>query len=107
MEPNPISNTLVETIHETKTSPIVIVSSSLQGYPLLDSHRLGQVPREVDVQTRTDGQPVGNQLQRNDVQQTLQAVDRLRHFDLLRLRSRELRVILVANDNWPTATSND
>jgi hypothetical protein len=32
------------------------------GLSLLDSNRLGQVPREVDVEALHDGEPVGNEL---------------------------------------------
>ena len=40
-------------------------------WDLLDSDRLSQVAREVNVQALSNSEPVGNQLQRNDVQETL------------------------------------
>lgn len=75
--------------------------------PLLDCDRLGQVAREIDVETLQDGQPVGNELERDNVQETLEAVDRLRNLDRLGLRSLEFLVTGVADDNGPAATSND
>lgn len=74
---------------------------------LLDSDRLGQVAREVDVQALSNGEPVGNQLQRNDVQETLQAVNGLWHLDPLCLGWRELGIVLVADDNRSSLTGND
>lgn len=38
-----------------------------RNWKLLHSHRLGQVPWEVDVQVSKDSEPVGNELKRNDV----------------------------------------
>lgn len=66
---------------------------------LLDGHRLGQVTGEVNVKTLHDRQPVGNQLQGNDVQETLQDVDRLGDLDGLCLAAAELVVPSVADDN--------
>lgn len=77
------------------------------GAPLLDGHRLGQVAREVHVETLEDGQPVGNELKRNDVEKALQAVDRLGHFDLGGVRRLELLVAGVADDNGLATTSNN
>lgn len=74
---------------------------------LLDSHRLGKVAGEVHVETFTHGKPVSDQLQGNDVEQTLEAVDSLGHFDLFRLRGGEFGVIVVADDNRTAATSNN
>lgn len=66
---------------------------------LLDSHRLGQVTGEVNIETLHDRQPVGNQLQGNDVQETLQDVNRLGDLDRLCLAAAELVIPIVANDN--------
>ncbi|KAI9172071.1 proteasome regulatory particle subunit Rpt4 [Paramyrothecium foliicola] len=74
---------------------------------LLDSHGLGQVSGEVHVKTLENSQPVGNQLQGNDVEDTLKAVDRLWDFDLLSLGGLELLVTGVADDNGLAAASND
>ena len=74
---------------------------------LLHSHRLGQVTREINVETLGDCKPVGNQLEWDDVEQTLQSVDGLGDLDPLRLLRRELRVTGVADDNWSTPTSDD
>lgn len=74
---------------------------------LLDSHRLGQVAREINVETLHDSQPVGNQLQRNDVEETLQAVDSLGNLDLLGLVGCELLIAGVADDNGLATTSSN
>ena len=36
--------------------------------PLLDCDRFGQVPGEIDIEAFANSEPVGNELQRNDVQ---------------------------------------
>jgi len=46
-------------------------------------------------------------LERDDVQETLQAVDSLGDFDLLSLTSLELLIVGIADDNWLARTSND
>jgi hypothetical protein len=74
---------------------------------LLDSDRLGQVTREVDVETLQNSQPVGDELQRDDVQDTLQAVDRLGDLDTLSIGGLELLVVGVADDNGLAASGND
>lgn len=66
---------------------------------LLDSHGLGQVTGEVDVETFHHSQPVGNQLQRDDVQETLQNIHSLGDLDRLGLAGAELAVAGVADDN--------
>ena len=48
---------------------------------LLDCHRLSQVPRHVDVAVLRHGHVVREELQRNNVEDALQAVDRLRDPD--------------------------
>ena len=74
---------------------------------LLDSNRLGQVTGEVDVQTLHDSEPVGNELQRNDVQETLQAVDGLGNLDLLRQVGLELFITGVADNDRLATTCNN
>ena len=74
---------------------------------LLDGDRLGEVAREVHIETLKNSEPVGNKLKRNDVQKTLEAVDRLGDLNLLSLRSLELFIIGVADDNGLATTSND
>lgn len=75
--------------------------------PLLDSHGLGQVTGEVNVETLHDSQPVGNQLQRDNVEETLQAVDGLGDLDLLGLVGLELLVAGVADDDGLATTGSD
>lgn len=75
--------------------------------PLLDGDRLGKVAREVDVETLEDGEPVGDQLEREDVQEALEDVDRLGDLDLESLAGFELVIIGVADDNGLATTSND
>jgi hypothetical protein len=74
---------------------------------LLDSNRLGQVAREVDVQALSNSEPVCDQLQRNDVQETLQAVDSLWHLNSLGLGWWEFGIVLIADDNGSSFTGND
>lgn len=83
--------------------------NTFQGYciHLLHRDRLGQVAGEIDVQALGDGEPIGHQLERNDVQETLQAVDCLGDLDLLGLAILEFFVVGVADDDWLAAASND
>jgi len=74
---------------------------------LLDSDTLGQVSGEVDVQALSNGQPVGHELKRNDVEQTLQNINGLGNLNLVGLVTRELAVALAANDNGAALASND
>lgn len=73
----------------------------------LDRHRLGEVTREINVQALHDGEPVGDQLQRDDVENALQDVDRLGDLDLLGLASLELFVLFVADDDGLATASNN
>ena len=75
--------------------------------PLLDRHRLGKVSREVNVEALHDSEPVCNQLQRNDVKDTLEDIHGLGDLNLLGLVGTELLVAGVANHNRLAATSND
>ena len=74
---------------------------------LFDGDRLRKIAREVNVETFTNSQPVRDQLQGDDIEQALQAIDGLGKFDLFGLSGRELLVVVVADDNWPASTSND
>ena len=74
---------------------------------LLDSDRLGQVTGEVNVETLENSEPVGNELKRDDVEETLKNVDGLRDLDLLGLRSLELLIVGVADDDGLTTASNN
>lgn len=74
---------------------------------LLDSDRLGQVTGEVNVKTLENSEPVGNELERDDVEETLEDVDGLGDLDLLSLGSLELLIVRVADDDGLTTTSND
>lgn len=85
---------------------------SLFGFPLwfsllLDSHRLGQVAREIHVEALEDSEPVGDELQRNDVEETLEAVHSLGDLNLLGLGCLKLLVAGVADDNGLAASGND
>ncbi|KAI6754186.1 hypothetical protein HG530_012700 [Fusarium avenaceum] len=74
---------------------------------LLDSDRLGQVTREINVETLKNGEPVGNELKRDDVEETLKNVDGLGDLDLLGLGRLELLIVGVADDDGLTTTSNN
>ena len=74
---------------------------------LLDSDRLGQVPGEVDVQALSNGEPVGHELERDDVEQTLEELVGVRNLDLVGLLAGELLVVLVADDDGATLAGDD
>lgn len=76
-------------------------------HALLDGDRLGQVAREVHVEALEDSEPVGNQLQRDDVEEALEAVNRLGDLNLLGVGGLELLVARVADDNGLAASRND
>jgi hypothetical protein len=59
---------------------------------LLNGDRLGQVTGEVNVETLHDGQPVGDELQGDDIEDALEHVDGLGDLDLLGLGGLELLV---------------
>ena len=86
-----------------------IVSVQFRSWPdrLLDSDRLGQIAREVNVETLRHSQPVSHQLERNDVEQTLENIAGLGDLDTLGLLSGEFGVTSVADDNGSTRTGND
>lgn len=74
---------------------------------LLDSDRLGQVTREIHIKALEHGKPICNQLQGNDIEQTLQTVNRLGNFNLLRLGCLKFGVGRIAKHNGLATTSND
>lgn len=74
---------------------------------LLHRDTLGQIPGEVHIQPLAHRQPVRHQLQRDHVQQALQHVDGVRHFNAVRLLGRELLVARVADDDGPAAARDD
>uniref|UniRef100_A0A1Y1KBS7 Uncharacterized protein n=1 Tax=Photinus pyralis TaxID=7054 RepID=A0A1Y1KBS7_PHOPY len=76
-------------------------------YCLLDSNRLGQVAREINIETLKNSQPVSNQLQGNDVEKTLKAINSLRDLDLLSFRVLKLGIVRVAKDDGFAFTCND
>ena len=57
-----------------------------------------QVPGEVDVEAVLDGKVVREQLERDDVQEALEAVDGAGHADRL-APLRDVLVVLVADDD--------
>lgn len=74
---------------------------------LLDSDRLGQVAREIDVEALENSQPVGDELQRDDVEKALEGIDGLGDLDLLGVGGVELLVRRVADNDGLAATSDD
>ncbi|KXT02277.1 hypothetical protein AC579_8322 [Pseudocercospora musae] len=74
---------------------------------LLDSDRFGQISWEVDVQAFSDSQPVGHELEWDDVEETLEDVDGVWDFDLVGLVAWELLVVGVADDDWASLACND
>lgn len=74
---------------------------------LLNGDRLCQVTWEVDIQTLGDGEPVCHQLERDDVEKTLEAVDRLWDLNLLGFAIGKLLIVGVADDNWLSGAGND
>ena len=85
----------------------LVVLSSLLSLSLFYCNRLGQVSGEIDVESFTHSEPVGNKLERNDIQQALKTVYRLWDFYLLRLLRRKLAIVGITDDNWPSTTGDD
>jgi hypothetical protein len=73
------------------------------GSRLNNSDRLGQVARAVDVEAALHGNMVGQELERNDGQDALQAVDGLRDPEALLAQLGHLGIVLVANDDGVAA----
>ncbi len=69
---------------------------------LFDSDRLGQVAGTVDVAAAEDGDVVREQLHGNHRQDSLEAVDSVRHFDELRGVFLRLQIALLADDYGAT-----
>lgn len=69
---------------------------------LFDSDRLGQVSGTVDVAAAENGDVVREQLHWNHRQDSLEAVDSVRHFDELRGVFLRLQVALLADDYGAT-----
>lgn len=74
---------------------------------LLHGDRLGQVTWEVDVHALSNSQPVGHELKRDDVEQTLEDINSVGNLDSVGLLARELVVASVANDDWAALSGND
>ena len=74
---------------------------------LLHSDRLREVAREINIKTFTDGEPVSNQLQWDNVEKTLEAINSLGDLDLFCLGGRKLGVIVIADNDWTTTSGND
>lgn len=66
---------------------------------LLNSDGFRQVTREINIQTFSNGKPVGHELERDDVEETLKTIDRLWDLNLFRLASLEFVVVRVADDD--------
>lgn len=65
-----------------------------------------QVPREINIESILDGQMVTQQLQRNDIQNPLQAIYRLRDPDRLAFLGDAI-IVNVAHDNRLCFPSRD
>jgi hypothetical protein len=104
---NPTKNLACVFPVPTPIVPCEVFTIVRRGLSLLDGDRLGQVAREIDVQALKNSEPVGNELERDDVEETLEGVDGLGDLDLLSLRGLELLIVRVADDNGLAATSND
>ncbi|QBM86973.1 hypothetical protein METSCH_B01660 [Metschnikowia aff. pulcherrima] len=72
---------------------------------LFNSNRLGQVAGEVHINASVDSQPVTHQLQRNNVQQTLQAVNSQWHMQGSVGFATHHVISLIADDNRPSVSS--
>lgn len=86
---------------------LVTPDSIYRTHSLLDSNRLGKVTGHINVETLSNSHPVGHELERDDVDETLQAVDVAGDLDLVGLVSGELGIVLVADDDGSSAAGND
>jgi len=66
-----------------------------------------QVPGEVDIESILHSQVVAQELQWNDVEQSLQTVDGLWNPDRLRVLQEPRVVVVVANDHWSCLSRSD
>jgi len=73
---------------------------------LLNRHRLRKIAGEVHVKAFHNGEPVSNELQGNDIENTLQNIDRFGDLDLQCLAGLELLVTWVADDDGFATTSD-
>lgn len=62
---------------------------------------------EVDIEVLSDSHPVSHQLQRDDVQKSLENIDSLGQLNLLAGLVSEFLVIFVADDDWSSTTGNN
>ena len=99
--------TLRRIVNGLESSWLQSLSALLSIFLLLHRHGLGQVTREIHVEAFHDSKPIGDQLQGNDVEDTLKDVDCLGNLNFLGLASLELLVSGVANDNRFAATSDN
>lgn len=74
---------------------------------LLHSDRLREIAREINIEPFTDSEPVGNQLQWDDIEKTLEAIHSLGDLDLFCLGGGKLGVIVVADNDRTTTSGND
>jgi hypothetical protein len=81
-----------------------VALSVLQSF---DCYRLGKVAGEVDVQSLSNSKPVCNELQWDDIEETLQQIDSLGDLDALCLLRWELLVACVTDDDWATFPRNN
>ena len=73
----------------------------------LHGNGFGKIAREVDVESLANSEPIGDELERDDVEKTLETVNSLGHLNLLGLCGREFGIVGIADDNGATATGND
>jgi hypothetical protein len=74
---------------------------------LLDGDGLGKVAREVHVKAFQHSKPVGNELQRDDVEDALEDINGAGNLNLKGLAGLEFLVAGIADDNGLATTSND
>ena len=74
---------------------------------LLNSHTLRQIPWEIHIQPLLHRQPISNQLQWNNIQQSLQYINCARNLDAFRFIVGELGIAFVADYYGSAAASDD
>jgi len=75
-------------------------------FNLLGRDGFGQVPREVNIKAVKDSQVVAEELEWDDVEETLQAINRSRNTDSLGVLADRV-IIFVAHDDRLAFTSGD